>query len=721
MGLFSQLGDMLLGRTGAKDLNTLTDDERRTLRPMADLFRILARQPVSLPALRHCESVYEGLPSPDTDSRMISAVRGSLLLAIADGHRALGNGGDRTRWMNVARSEAGWTGDSRLSPGFHFPLSSALTLTTHMMADQRDIAPVVWGMLHEWKRVGVRSAQPVLIALRSAQFTPGNGFVMSLVEFAEACYPGVVAEAIDISLARAVRSRSGDRRTDAAETAVFAAGALVRLNPADHHAAELRRRAQELLLGAPVPLPSATAGVADLPQLDPGEWDGYLQALRESPLAEDVRAAKLVQAAYLRIPFGKGHDERAVRAFVTTAHQSHAVRARRILDLDGTLARLLIHLLDGTHGTTAIRVAELGAECRDGAAVRATPISVADSAVGTAYCDIPFGPTDDVDVTALAEAFPGTVFVWIDEHPATDENAGTDQEQSVFLGAGLDTTTGRTWTAKLKARLDTGRDGAAARDIELVTARDVRTGLAKVAGLLPIGDTVATRVVVIPNHRASRLPWSQLLPESITEYYTCPSVGALMRRRGERPACPLLGARPRILGIFDDALPGVRLELAALTGLREAGLIEFERVRTFDKLRAELAAGGYDLLTIGVHGSPADGAEYRMMLPDGEATPAMVFGLALPPIVVLGSCWSAQTTSAPDFVATSVGCLAAGADLVVGGLWAIDDLAAGRVLADAYARFAAGVPFAAAVRSGRRAGEPAAEGLTVHGFPARTV
>jgi len=49
---------------------------------------------------------------------------------------------------------------------------------------------------------------------------------------------------------------------------------------------------------------------------------------------------------------------------------------------------------------------------------------------------------------------------------------------------------------------------------------------------------------------------------------------------------------------------------------------------------------------------------------------------------VLGCRWSAQSTENPDMVATPVCCLAAGAEVVVGGLWAIADAVSGRLLAD---------------------------------------
>src|SRR6266508_1536226 len=141
---------------------------------------------------------------------------------------------------------------------------------------------------------------------------------------------------------------------------------------------------------------------------------------------------------------------------------------------------------------------------------------------------------------------------------------------------------------------------------------------------------------------------------------------------------------------FDDALPGARIEAAKLHELRTLGTIKFVQATSLAQLDEALHSATFDLLTVAVHGASGDGFEYRFLLPDGPSSPSALLRMPLPPTVVLGSCWSAASAVHQDTVAAALACLATGASRVIGGLWAIDDSVAGKLLARTYESHIAG-------------------------------
>ncbi|MFB7172821.1 CHAT domain-containing protein [Streptomyces sp. NPDC056254] len=216
-------------------------------------------------------------------------------------------------------------------------------------------------------------------------------------------------------------------------------------------------------------------------------------------------------------------------------------------------------------------------------------------------------------------------------------------------------------------------------------------------------DSAGARILVVPDSGTWAMPWNELAPHGTTELAISMSAGAALRSR-PAPAA----AVPRVIGIFDEAeLEGSRLEADALQRLHTQGHIRFTRVHTLAELRQALEAAPYDILTISVHGTQSDGFEYRMLLPDGPSSPAALLRLGLPPVVVLGCCWSAKSTERADTTAAALSCLVAGASQVVGGLWAIDDELAGNLLADTYDRhLRRGVPLPQALRQAHLALPP---------------
>ncbi|MFJ9594588.1 CHAT domain-containing protein [Streptomyces virginiae] len=211
------------------------------------------------------------------------------------------------------------------------------------------------------------------------------------------------------------------------------------------------------------------------------------------------------------------------------------------------------------------------------------------------------------------------------------------------------------------------------------------------------------RVLVVPDSATWAMPWNELAPPGTADLTVSMSVGAALRSRPV-PAVVV----PRVIGIFDEVeLEGSRLEARALQQLDAQGHIRFTQVHSLAELRDALEAAPYDILTVSVHGTESDGFEYRMLLPDGPSSPAALLCLGLPPVVVLGCCWSAKSTERADTTAAALSCLAAGASQVVGGLWAIDDELAGRLLADTYDRhLRRGVPLPQALRQAHLALPP---------------
>ncbi|MEU1223855.1 CHAT domain-containing protein [Streptomyces microflavus] len=208
-------------------------------------------------------------------------------------------------------------------------------------------------------------------------------------------------------------------------------------------------------------------------------------------------------------------------------------------------------------------------------------------------------------------------------------------------------------------------------------------------------DAADARILVIPDSVTWAMPWNELAPHGATDLTISMSAGAVLRSRPTRSA-----AVPRVIGIFDEIkLKGSRLEAQALERLEAQGHIHFTRVHSLAELRNALEAAPYDILTVSVHGTESDGFEYRMLLPDGPSSPAALLSLGLPQVVVLGCCWSAKSTERADTTAAALSCMAAGASQIVGGLWAIDDELAGRLLADTYDRhLRRGVPLSRALR-----------------------
>lgn len=206
-------------------------------------------------------------------------------------------------------------------------------------------------------------------------------------------------------------------------------------------------------------------------------------------------------------------------------------------------------------------------------------------------------------------------------------------------------------------------------------------------------ENVGAGVYVIPDRDTWELPWARLLPEFVKQYSVMPSVASVLRLLPV-PNVPT----PRVLALFSDELDGTNSELHALQELHALGLLRLEQCHSFDELAMALTIGHYDLLCLSAHGFPSEGFEFVLDFGREQVPLIRLLALPLPPAISLACCWSARSPRSDTSVVASLGCLLAGASVVVGGLWELDDSATGWLLADAYRLYANGLGLPAALR-----------------------
>ena len=204
---------------------------------------------------------------------------------------------------------------------------------------------------------------------------------------------------------------------------------------------------------------------------------------------------------------------------------------------------------------------------------------------------------------------------------------------------------------------------------------------------IPNGINPAYPLLIIPDRPLWSLPWAALIPQHVGTMTLMPSAASAARL--DRPS---RNPVPVVAGVFDTQLAGAQAELSALQALQAEHKIVLLRAASLPQLQHILVEENVDVLTIAAHGTSGDGFEYRLLFPDSPASPAGLLGMRLPPHVILGCCWSAYLGEQADSLSTALACLSAGASSVVGALWAVNDQAAGHLLATAYREFAAGPP-----------------------------
>ena len=366
--------------------------------------------------------------------------------------------------------------------------------------------------------------------------------------------------------------------------------------------------------------------------------------------------------------------------------------------------------MSGDHAVPVTRITDLMGEFRGGAAVGRRPgstFSRGDALADLALTDLLSQETVALSAQEVVSCFPDLAVLWVNLLNSDD---GFVVVTSALQPGSPTPIVRRTLLDASGAKALAGSMGQRSEQIESTHLSEIAQLI--FADLKPLSEN--SKMLVVPDSAAWDMPWSELVPPEVPEYAITISMASAARLRQARPS-----KIPRVVGVFDDALPGARIEAAKLHELRTLGTIKFVQATSLAQLDEALHSATFDLLTVAVHGASGDGFEYRFLLPDGPSSPSALLRMPLPPTVVLGSCWSAASAVHQDTVAAALACLATGASRVIGGLWAIDDSVAGKLLARTYESHFAGVPLPRAFRHAHLSLEAAerrqAAGLTLIG------
>ncbi|GAB3929201.1 hypothetical protein GCM10029976_028400 [Kribbella albertanoniae] len=426
------------------------------------------------------------------------------------------------------------------------------------------------------------------------------------------------------------------------------------------------------------------------------DWPEAALAYERAMAAENSgasRAAYRLFAEFFRLEGELLPDPAAVLASLERLAADHVSRSRTVIDSESYFVRLQKHAIglvdsdpSSTSGSVAAQVVDFAAEIRHGVVIdhrRPNPFMATAAAADLAMFDLLSLDAEVVDHDTARARFPDCTILWVSLNEA-------DTGDSVVV---CTLSPGRSTVEVRSTDLGSYGSGAVRGALGQNSERSNPEQIEYLADLL-FQDLAEERVIVVPDAAGWELPWQRLAPDAVRELVIAPSLAASLRMREA-----VLPGRPRVIGVFDDDLPGAMVELRVLSELAEQGLADVTRVRSVEELRSCLARENFDLLTIAVHGTTGDGFEYRMLIPDDVKSPAAMLSMKLPPVVVLGCCWSARSAMTRSSVAASLGCLAAGSSTVIGGVWAIDDLVAAELLTRTYTRAFSGTPLAAAFRS----------------------
>ncbi|MFH8469499.1 CHAT domain-containing protein [Streptomyces sp. NPDC017991] len=421
----------------------------------------------------------------------------------------------------------------------------------------------------------------------------------------------------------------------------------------------------------------------------------YEQSAEELP-PSPFRSAMRLYAEAARVQGELLPSPTALRACLSRLCADNVFAARTVTNVELLLTGLLMRAVDlheaGHDAEIVAEIADFIGEFRGGTAVGRPQDSGAydtDARADMTLVDFLAQTTTPVTLVEIAQGIPGHHVVWVNytgagvgEHYLTVVTLRPSHPLPLVRRTHVSETEGKA----LAQCLDEDSENAPVEAVQRVSDLFF-------ADVNP--DAADARILVVPDSVTWAMPWNELAPCGVADLTISMSAGAVLR---SRPAQVFVV--PRVIGIFDEIeLKGSRLEAQALEQLNAQGHIRFTRVHSLAELRNALETASYDILTVSVHGTESDGFEYRMLLPDGPSSPAALLRLGLPPVVVLGCCWSAKPTERADTTAAALSCLVAGASQIVGGLWAVDDELAGRLLADTYDRhLRRGVPLSQALR-----------------------
>ncbi|MFJ3635387.1 CHAT domain-containing protein [Streptomyces sp. NPDC090112] len=667
------------------------------VRAVTRLYQVLDRPPVYSTALDHIVQAVDQHYSRTTPKPLVRRLLASLLDEVGGHYERLGREEQAAHCNRIA---AGLAPDGPDRTILH--LLSAIhgehqlhTLGSHT------VDAVLRALLHEVGRSGrkIRRAR-ILAAVAYAAHSTGNfERLRTTVEplAATADTPGyralatfyrsrilLVGGRADEGLAMErefSRAAAGVGRRDRAHDMVaLAVDSLTPDNSAMEQASQAARRGDHV-----------------------GASGWYGQCAEETP-AGPFRAAMRLYAEAARVHGGLLPSPTAVRQCLSRLCADNVFAARTMADVEVVLASLLIRTVDlheaGHDPQVVAEVADFLGEFRGGTAVGNPQDSGAydnDARADMTLVDFLARTRAPVTTAAIAAELPAHHVVWVN---VTGEEIGEHSLTVVTLRPSDPVPLVR------RTRLSTADGKALAQcldeDSEEAPAESVR----RVSDLFfaDVGPEAAgSRVLVVPDSATWAMPWNELAPQGAAELTISMSAAAVLRSRPARPAVV-----PRVIGIFDEVgLEKSRSEVEALARLDAQGHIRFTQVHSFTELQDALQAAPYDILTISVHGTNNDGFEYRMLLPDGPSSPSALLRLGLPEVVALACCYSAKPTERADTTAAALSCLVAGASQVIGGLWAIDDELAARLMADTYdLHLRRGVPLAQALRQAHLALPP---------------
>ncbi|WP_030852683.1 CHAT domain-containing protein [Streptomyces sp. NRRL F-4474] len=666
------------------------------VRAITRLYQVLDRRPVYSDALDHIVQSVDQHYSRAAPKPLVRRLLASLLDETGAHFQELGRAQEAAQCHRIA-TELAPDGPDRTILHLLSAIHSEQQLHT---LGSHTVDAVLRALLHEVGRSGrkIRRARILAAVAYAAHSTANFERLRTAVEplAAAADTPGYQA------LATFYRSRlllAGGRLAEARALEREFSRTAARVGPKDR-AHEMVASALESLTPDGGAMDQAAEAARRGDHVGAAGW--YGQCAEELP-AGPFRATMRLFAEAARVQGGLLPSPAAVRQCLSRLCADNVFAARTITDVESLLTGLLMRAVDlhqaGADAQIVAEVADFLGEFRGGTAVGRPQGSGAydtDARADMTLVDFLAQATTPVTAAEIVTGLPAHHVVWVHvtgqtgEHHLTVVTLRPSDPVPLVRRTHLSTADGKA----LAQCLDEDSEDAPAEAVRRISDLFF-------ADIGP--DALGTRILVVPDSATWAMPWNELAPRGTAALAISMSAAAALRSRPARAAVV-----PRVIGIFDEVeLEGSRLEARALDRLDAQGHIRFTRVHSLAELRDALETAPYDILTISVHGTESDGFEYRMLLPDGPSSPAALLRLGLPEVVVLGCCWSAKSTERADTTAAALSCLAAGASQVVGGLWAIDDELAGRLLADTYDRhLRRGVPLPQALRQAHLALPP---------------
>ncbi len=694
--LLKAIAAKITERAGIVPIDALSAADQDDLRAVARLFESIDREPVYRSTIEHVTTV---LDEHFMGRQLPTITRTIIASLLTESARRL-DGMGRADEAAAARRAAGQIRQGNADQSILYLLSAWPAAEIHTMPPLLAGA-VARALLVEVDHASRRTKRgPVLYAAISTAHSTANHELLrrGLAQLARTpVSPGyrVVQTLYEAQIAQ-LEARFDDHRAMVERARVqFAA-----VSPTDHGYALAQKlvRVEDgrdaLAAGASdadtslVNRAAAAARRRDWPEAALA----YERAMAEENSGSS-RAAYRLFAEFFRLEGELLPDPAAILESLRRLAADHVSRSRTVLDSESYFVRLQKHAIaldvsdpSGDSGAVAAQVVDFSHEIRHGVVVdhrRPNPFTATAAAADLAMFDLLSLDAEVLDLDEARAKFPDCTILWV------SLNESDTGDSVVVCKLSPDQPAIEVRSTDLDPYGSTAVRGALGQDSERLSQDQI-----EYLSRLLFQDLAEERVIVVPDAAGWELPWQRLAPDAVRELVIAPSLAASLRMR--EAALP---DRPRVVGVFDDDLPGAMVELRVLSELADQGLADFTRVRSVEELRSSLEREKVDLLTIAVHGTTGDGFEYRMLIPDDVKSPAAMLSMELPPVVVLGCCWSARSAMTRSSVAASLGCLAAGSSTVIGGVWAIDDLVAAELLTRTYTRAFSGTPLAAAFRS----------------------